>query len=150
MDFLIEQLQHNNIQFKEIPHWGIYFRKRWEDAFVHHLNQSEKEKIHLYGDRYSCGYLWHVFSYKRRLHLVQTAASEAFDAKKKTKCYVFYQHLSDVLYIEQASALKASHFAQEEDVYVVDVNFTWTYVVTHGSDCGPYFSEVEELKHDEK
>ena len=145
MDLLIEQLQTNNIKFKEILHWGIYFRKRWEDAFVQHLNESEKEKIHLYGDRYFCGYLWHVFSYKRRLHLVQTAASEAFDAKKKSKCYVFYQHLSGVLYIEQAEGLKSAYFSQEEDVYVVDENFTWTYVVTHGSDCGPYFSKLGDL-----
>lgn len=106
---------------------------------------AKKKTIHLYGDRYFCGYLWHVFSYKRRPHLVQKTASEAFDAKKKTKCYVFYQHLSDVLYIGQASALKAAHFAQEEDVYIVDENFTWTYVMTHESDFGPYFSEVEEL-----
>ena len=149
MNQLIKQLEKNKIKFKEYLYFAPYFRKRWEDAFVHHLNESEKEKIHLYGDRYFCGYLWHVFSYKRRSHLVQTAASEAFDAKKKTKCYVFYQHLSDVLYIEHATALKAAHFAQEEDVYVVNENFTWTYVVTHGSDCGPYFSEIEELKLDE-
>lgn len=43
MDLLIEQLQKNYIHFKEIPHWSIYFRKRWEHAFVHHLNDSEKE-----------------------------------------------------------------------------------------------------------
>ena len=131
MDLLIEQLQTNNIKFKEIPHWGIYFRKRWDDAFVYHLNESEKEKIYLYGDRYFCGYLWHVFSYKRSTHLVQTAANEAFDAKKKTKCYVFYQHLSDVLYIEQASVLKAAHFAQEEDVYIVDENFNVVSILSY-------------------
>lgn len=61
MNYLIEQLQRENIKFKDSPYWGIYFRKRWEEAFVSHLNQSEKEKIYLYGDRYSCGYLWHVF-----------------------------------------------------------------------------------------
>lgn len=76
MDYLIEQLQSKNIKFKVSPYWGIYFRKRWEEAFVSHLKQSEKEKIHLYGDRYFCGYLWHVFSYDRRPHLLQTAANE--------------------------------------------------------------------------
>ena len=57
---------------------------------------------------------------------------------------MFYQHLSDVLLIEQAATLKAAHFVQEEDVYVVDGNFTWTYVVTHESDGDPYFGEVDE------
>ena len=28
------------------------------------------------------------------------------------------------------------------DWYVVDRNFTWTYVQTHEEDCGPYFCEA--------
>lgn len=143
MNYLIEQFQRENIKFKDSPYRGIYFRKRWEEAFVSHLKQSEKEKIYLYGDRYSCGYLWHVFSYERRPYLLQTAASDAFDAVKKSKCYIFYQHSADVLIVEHAASLKAAHFANEEDVYVVDENFTWTYVVTHESYCGPYFSKVD-------
>ena len=46
--------------------------------------------------------------------------------------------------IEVGMLLKVTHFAQEEDVYVVDENFTWTYVVTHENYCGPYFSKVDE------
>ncbi|MEG0473287.1 MAG: DUF4275 family protein [Solibacillus sp.] len=143
MDNLIEQLQSNNIKFQDIPYWGIYFRKRWEEAFVSHLKQTEKEKIYLFGSRYSCGYLWHVFSYDKRPYLLQTAANDAFDTVKKSKCYIFYQHSANVLTVEHASTLKAAQFANEEDVYVVDENFTWTYVVTHESYCGPYFSKVD-------
>lgn len=143
MDFLIEQLQSKNIKFKANPYWGIYFRWRWEKSFASHLKQNEKEKIYLYGDRYFSGYLWHVFSYEKRPYLLQNDANDAFDAVKKSKCYIFYQHSANVLTVEHASTLKASQFANEEDVYVVDEHFTWTYVVTHESYCGPYFSKVD-------
>ncbi|MBD8036328.1 DUF4275 family protein [Solibacillus sp. A46] len=145
MNQLIKQLEKNKIKFKEYLYFAPYFRKRWEDAFVHHLNESEKEKIYLYGDRYCCGYLWHVFSNERKSHFVKAAANKAFDMKKKTKCYVFHQRLPEVLLIERADTLKAIHFEQEEDVYIVDEHFTWTYVVTHESDFGPYYSEADYL-----
>ncbi|MER1986651.1 MAG: DUF4275 family protein [Solibacillus sp.] len=121
-----------------MPHWGIYFRKRWEDCFVSHLNQAEKEAIYLY----KYGYLWHVFSYEKQACLQKMDANEAFDAVKKTTCYIFYQHSSDVLLVERAAALKAVDFADEQDVYIVDEDFTWTYVVTHEGYCGPYFSAI--------
>ena len=31
----------------------------------------------------------------------------------------------------------------EEDIYVVDKEFTWTYVNTHERSCGPYFSKIK-------
>ena len=145
MDQLIKQLEKSNIKYKEFLYFAPHFRKRWEDAFVHHLSESEKQKIYLYGDRYSCGYLWHVFSNDRKSHVVDIAANKAFDRKKKSKCYVFHQRLPEVLLIERADALKALHFEQEEDVYIVDEHFTWTYVVTHESDFGPYYSELDGL-----
>lgn len=48
MSDLIERLQQKKMTLTEIPHWGIYFKKRWEDCFVSHLNQAEKEAIYLY------------------------------------------------------------------------------------------------------
>ena len=77
---------------------------------------------------------------------MQGAANEAFNTKQKTKCYVFHQRLPEVLVIEQAAALTALHFEQEEDVYIVDEDFTWTYVVTHESDFGPYYGVADDLR----
>lgn len=145
MDRLIKQLAKNNIRFKEFSYYAPYFRKRWEDAFVHHLSKLEKEKIFLYGDRYFCGYLWHIFSNDKRPYIMQNAANEAFDAQKKAKCYVFHQRLSEVLVIEQATNLKSLHLEHSEDLFIVDEDFTWTYVVTHESEFGPYFSKTKEL-----
>lgn len=146
MNELINQLTKNNIKFKEFSHYAPYFRQRWEDAFVNHLSKQQKEKIYLYGDRYSCGYLWHVFSNNNRPHVMKSAARTTFNAQQKTICYVFHQRLPEVIVIEQAAKLNSVHFEQCEDLYVVDEEYTWTYVVTHESDFGPYFSEVTSIK----
>ncbi|WP_079525966.1 DUF4275 family protein [Solibacillus isronensis] len=140
MDNLIKRLNRKNMKFTENLHWGIYFRKRWENAFAYHLHQEEKERISLIGDRHFRGYLWHLFSYKKISHLSQIEAEEAFNSLKKTECYIFYEHLPRVVYVEHAESLKADHLLEEEDIYIVDKNFTWTYVVTHEESYGPYFT----------
>lgn len=61
---------------------------------------------------------------------------------KKAKCYIFYQHSADVILVEQADVLEAANFTEEDDVYIVDEAFTWTFVVTHERDYGPYFCKV--------
>lgn len=147
MDDLYTRLKRKNMKVTENLHWGIYFRKRWEERFARHLSQEEKERIFLFGDRYFSGYLWHIFSYKKIPHLCQVEAYEAFDLQQKTKCYIFYQHLPEVFYVEYAELLKAEDFLEEEDIYIVDENFTWTYVVTHEESCGPYYTNkvLEEM-----
>ncbi|MEK5079982.1 DUF4275 family protein [Solibacillus sp. FSL W7-1436] len=140
MDDLFKSLSRKNIKFTESLHWGRYFKKRWENAFAHHLYQEEKERIFLIGDRYFSGYLWHLFSYKMIPHLSQNKAEEAFNSIKKTECYIFYEHLPEVFYVEHADSLKVEDLLEEEDLYIVDKNFTWTYVVTHEESCGPYFT----------
>ena len=142
MIHLFDLLKSKNIKVTEIPYWGIYFRNRWEERFVFHLSQLQKEEIHLYGNRYFCGYLWHVFSYDRRPHLYAHEAIQAFNEVKKAKCYIFYQHSADVILVEQADVLEAANFTEEDDVYIVDEAFTWTFVVTHERDYGPYFCKV--------
>lgn len=140
MDDLSKRLSRKNMKFTENLHWGIYFKKRWENAFAHHLLQEEKERIFLIGDHYFSGYLWHLFSYKMIPHLSQIKAEEAFNSLKKTECYIFYEHFPEVFYVEDANSLKAEDLLEEEDIYIVDKNFTWTYVVTHEESCGPYFT----------
>lgn len=54
------------MKVREIPKWGTYLRKQWEIHFANHLSREEKEMIHLYNDRYACGYLWHLFGYEKR------------------------------------------------------------------------------------
>ena len=119
---------------------GTLLRQQWEDSFAEHLSYKEKEEIHL-----PHGYLWHIFSYEKRDCLKEMQANEAFNNVSKNTCYVFYQNSDYALIIENSTLMTASDFVQKDDfdegdIFVVDKDFTWTYVNTHESSCGPYFS----------
>ena len=137
---LFSLLTNKKVRVIEIPKWGTYLRKKWEDEFVSHLSDEEKKSIYLYDDDGCCGYLWHVFSYEKKKCLKKGQADVAFNEELKQSCYVFYQHTDDAFILEHASSLTADDFVNEEDVYVVDKKFDWTYVRTHETGwCGPYF-----------
>lgn len=144
MDYIMdlaESLRSKKVIVKEIPKWGAYLRKQWEDSFADHLSDNDKRSIYFYDEDGFCGYLWHVFSYERRKCLKEEEADIAFNKEVKKYCYIFYQHSDNALILEHASSLTARDFAEQEDIYVVDKEFNWTYAVTHETGwCGPYFS----------
>lgn len=138
---LVSLLRRKKVKVIEIAKWGTYLRKRWEDEFVQHLSEEEKEAIYLHNDGGLCGYLWHVFSYEKRDCLQEDKADLALNREPKGSCFVFYQHSDEAFILENAKVVIASDFLEEEDVYVVDKEFNWTYVRTHETGlCGPYFS----------
>jgi hypothetical protein len=60
---------------------------------------------------------------------------------KINNCFVFYQHSDYVLLQENASMFNTDDLINEQDVYIVDKGFNWTYIQTHETGwCGPYFS----------
>ena len=145
MEFL-EVLRKKHMKVREFQSWGVYFRKCWEDHFANHLSDKEKEDIFLYGDKYACGYLWHIFSYEKKKCLEGKEAKNAFHNEVKKDCYIFYQHCDEVLLIKDASLLHMDDIlcetddAYKGDIYIVDKDFTWTFVKTHEHRwCGPYF-----------
>ena len=138
---LIQRLKVKKIRAKEILAWGVYLRNRWDEEFAAHLSHQEKESIFLYDEDGLCGFLWHIFSYEKKECLEKDQAEKAFDMEPKRFCYLLYQHCDHALLIENASALKAIDLIDEEDIYIVDKEFTWTFVVTHEKGlCGPYFA----------
>ncbi|MDK7489926.1 DUF4275 family protein [Bacillus paranthracis] len=140
MEFL-DVLRKKNMKVREFRNWGVYFRKRWEDNFENHLSDEEKEDIFLYGDKYRCGYLWHIFSYEKKKCLEGKEAENTFHNEGKKECYIFYQHCDDVLLIKDASLLSMDDM-YKGDIYIVDKDFTWTFVKTHEHRwCGPYFAK---------
>jgi hypothetical protein len=140
IDF-VSSLRGKKAKVIEIPKWGTYLRKKWEDNFANHLSDKEKKSIYLHDQGGYCGYLWHVFSYEKKKCLKEEQADIEFNKELKQSCYVFYQHSDDAFIFEHASSLTADDFINEEDVYVVDKDFNWTYVRTHETGwCGPYFS----------
>lgn len=127
-------------QVRILPGWNSYLHAKWEETFAGHLSDTEKKKIYLKSDRFYSGYLWHVFSYQTRDHLSGGEAIRAFHSLRKKRCFVFYQHSNDAFLLEDASRIDVNILQNEEDIYVVDSDFTWTFVITHETEsCGPYF-----------
>jgi len=104
---LIDFLRIKKVMVKEIPAWGVYLRKRWEDEFANHLSLEEKKSIYLYDTAYACGYLWHLFSYEKKDSLKEEQAEKAFNHAFKKDCYVFYQHSDFAFILENAQMLTA-------------------------------------------
>lgn len=109
-------------------------KEKWENAFAGGLTPDEKEQIYL------PQFLWHIFSYERVSHLKNAPAREAFNKVRKSVVIGFYQNKKDVVRYENAALLKDTDFDMEDDIYLVDPDFQWTYAVTHEKGlCGPYY-----------
>lgn len=135
---IVNILKNKKIKITEIPKWGAYLRKQWDNSFVNHLSNEEKKLIYLYN---AGGFLWHVFSYEKKDCIEGEQAEKAFNNEPKNACYVFYQHSDYALILENASMFTANDLYNETDIYVVDKEFNWTFVKTHETGwCGPYFS----------
>jgi len=140
----IHKLSRKRVKIIAIPKWGPYLRQKWELHFADHLNDKEKQLIYLNDE---CGFLWHLFSYEKRPCLKENKAVQAFNNLHKTECYLFYEDREDAYILENASKIKAEDFHNEEDIYIVDKMFTWTYVETHEKGWfGPYFCNKNEHK----
>jgi hypothetical protein len=82
-----------------------------------------------------------LFSYEKKNCLKGEKAEAVFNNQLKNSCYVFYQHSDYALFIENASMLNTDDLINEQDIYIAEKGFTWTYIQTHETGwCGPYFS----------
>jgi len=62
---IIEILKSKKVKVTEIPKWGSFLRKLWEDNFSNHISLKEKKDINLYDDGGACGYLWHFLAMRK-------------------------------------------------------------------------------------
>jgi hypothetical protein len=143
MDFF-HKLKSKKIQVSKTKEYGNDLRKKWEEAFVSHLGPMEKKQIHLHTVSGSSGFLWHVFSYEKRVCEKEEQAVLAFNQQYKNTCLIFFQHADEVFLVEEASDLKAEDLlladGEHADLYIVDREFKWTFVVTHEHGWfGPFF-----------
>ncbi|WP_404430798.1 DUF4275 family protein [Sutcliffiella horikoshii] len=119
--------------------WGGYFRKSWENTFANHLSTEEKNAIYL------DSFLWHLCSWEAVKCSTKEEAVRLLHAQKKDRCFIFYQHLDIVYTVENAKSLNvldlrydSSHMLYS-DIYVMDWEKKWTFMMTHEEECGPYF-----------
>lgn len=133
---LQHDIKNRGIDICESPISGQQLRQKWKKIFLGSLNLKEQKAIHINQ------FLWHCFSYQKIECLSKGEAKKAFANHKKNEVFVFYQHKDEAYVFKNTSKLRASDFDMDDDVYVVDKNFKWTYVKTHESMCGPYFARA--------
>ena len=141
MEQLRKTLLKEGISFTTYTKWSNYFHVKWREHFASHLSEQEQAEIFMLPNKKYVSYLWHLFNYEKREALEGKDAVEAFNKKVKGKCIIFNQHTDEVFFIENASRLRAEHLSMDDDIYIVDEEFTWNFNVTHEPDIGPFFVE---------
>lgn len=134
-------LLNKKIRVSKLNESELNLRSRWETNFASEVSIDDKRKIR------TDQYLWHVFSFEKLPHVKHEEARIKFNEVSKQGCYVFYQRNNYALYIEEAEELRAEYFDSEDDVYVTDKNFNWTYVKTHEDQCGPYYVDRRKVEN---
>ena len=135
--------------------------KKWIRAFAADVpNEIIKNNVTA-----SCNFLWHVFGWGKESYLQGDDARKALDAlPPKQKCILFFNGYSvrgkniieDVSLIAnklsslQIDELQEKQDFSKQDIYLVEQNFKWTYVITHESDCGPYFCKEVVITFDDE
>ncbi|PHV70694.1 hypothetical protein CS063_09185 [Sporanaerobium hydrogeniformans] len=130
-----QDIKSRGIEICDSPVSSTKLKQKWREVFLSKLNKQEQKKI------YINQFLWHGFSYEKINCISKGKARRALINHKKNEVFVFYQHKEAAYIYKNASKIKASDFDMDDDVYVVDKDFQWTYVKTHEKMCGPYFTK---------
>lgn len=115
---------------------------RWLGAFAASVSEADLGK-HVIAEG---NYLWHIFSWKLVPCLEGDDARQALAAAREgVDVYLFCEGVwnGGKPYVKPADGLDAAALEELPDAYLVDKNFTWTYVHTHEAGCGPYFCKIE-------
>ncbi|WP_298023787.1 tRNA (guanosine(46)-N7)-methyltransferase TrmB [uncultured Dysosmobacter sp.] len=126
-------------------------KSRWLDVFAADVSEADLGQ-HVLADG---NYLWHIFSWKLVSCLEGDGAQQAL-AEAAGDIYLFYYKyppagVPRIQPLTREDALGLARRQAEEypsldgmDWYLVDKDFTWTYVHTHESECGPYFCKAAQ------
>ena len=115
-------------------------RERWLDTFAADVSEEDLGKYVLAGG----SYLWNIFSEKLVPCLEGDAARAALP---QGDCWQFFcEYPPAALPRVRAMAWEdIEKLPADVDWYLVDKDFTWTYVHTHEEDCGPYFCRAPKI-----
>jgi tRNA (guanine-N7-)-methyltransferase len=112
------------------------FEKKWIKTFAKNVSKKDLKKRVLGRGNF----LWHIFSWDLVPCKVGDEARKAFDRITNKNCLSIQMWIDEELQ-EVNPNCKSADFDYIQELFIVDSNFKWTYVVTHEGDlCGPYFS----------
>ena len=115
-----------------IEEWILHFADNVSESFL-------KKRV------YNSGFIWHIFSFNKiDKYLSGDDARKAFDKADKNgaKYFELWDDAESVknLKIE----MDAMYIDGFDEFYVVGADWSWTYIKTHESECGPYFLKNSE------
>lgn len=126
-------IQIGNLDLNLDTDWNsLQLQRKWDKTFAT-LTEDEKRAIYFYS------YRWHICSYDKVSCLDSQAAREAFDKVKKSTLFFMYEHARNVQTFQHASTMTSTDLDSQDDIYVFDETFSWTYIHTHEDSIGPYF-----------
>ncbi len=117
------------------------FYSAWLSHFAKDILRKDIEKYVV-----STGhYLWHMFSWElldKKAFLTGDSARKAYDkTDKHNAVYIEWFENDEVKGLtEELNTAKA--LDKMTEIYVVSSDFSWTYIKTHESMCGPYFMKL--------
>lgn len=100
---------------------------------------------------YNDQFLWHRFSFEVLPHETGDAALKKFDETAKSALVMFHHEQEDATLLTGCEQLRASDVMElrekapfpKTDMYFMPAEKpTWTFVITHEPELGPYFCEV--------
>ena len=117
------------------------FYSTWLRRFANGISREKIEKYVV-----STGnYLWHVFSWElldEKVFLTGDSAKKAYDQIDKHNA-LYIKWFEDDEPKELTAKLNTANALDEmTEIYVVAPDFSWTYIKTHESMCGPYFMKL--------
>lgn len=141
MNPLIERLTAKGVGVTEYENQGEQARQTWRRRFISTGQQ---------------GRLWpYLWEHLGNEALCGEEADLAMHRAAKWTCLVFFQHSDDVLELDLTQAKPIARkdlivaTMDYADVYIVDPAYTWTYVIPHQADWGPYFLTKLGIKGDD-
>ena len=117
------------------------FYSAWLSHFANGISKKNIEKYVVSARNY----LWHVFSWElldKKVFLSGDSAKQAYDQidKRNTLYIDWFEDDETKKLTTKLSTAKA--LDEMTEIYVVDSDFSWTYIKTHESMCGPYFMKL--------
>lgn len=142
LDVLHSSLNEEHIKDELVKSWLKAFAKRVPTRIIN-------KNVLAYGN-----FLWHIFTWGNVRCLKGEAAQKAFDGESYTYAVKFCNGYTDengkTLIDGVSSILKTSSEEIDRewnlncaDIYIVDKDFSWTYVKTHEDGTGPFFCKMK-------
>jgi hypothetical protein len=136
---IVKYFEKQGIKYSELTLAEVKkYKIMWFNKFVPILMKREARAVCFPNRKYN-NYLWHLFSYEYITCIEDEAAIQQYLNKEREKCYILLDYENLCFEINRSDLLDINFINSVKDIYITDLDFTWTYVHTHELQCGPYY-----------